>query len=103
MWITPQDASPRKKVDFSQRFADEPDDDATRQAIRTLEALREITPHFWRLTDDEELQKLFEELREAAMPQGSHEAPEEETEQPFDQDKFFNDIEEMRKQIPKRL
>ena len=54
-------------VDFSQRRADGPEDDASRRAEETIAILREVTPHFWRLHDPEELEKLKAELRDAVL------------------------------------
>ena len=93
--------------DIAQQYAPSlNDDEASRRAQITIETLEEITPHFWRLHDPEERKKLFEELRAAAEEElnpGQKDEPGEEQEKPFDQNEFFNNLEEMRKQIPKRL
>ena len=55
-------------VDYSQRTAGGPEgDDASRTAEQTIKIIRKVQPHFWRLHDPEELAKLKEELRDAAL------------------------------------
>ena len=89
-------------VDFSQRTAVPPDDDDAEHIAR---ALQRDNPYWHLWHDPEERAQFVEGLRDALNGAGKREKQEsaKPPEERMDYNKFFSDIEEMRKQIPKKL
>jgi hypothetical protein len=98
-------AAMSENVDFSQRTADGPEDDASRRAEETIALLREVAPHFWRLHDPEELEKLKAELRDGALEEKGIKPvqPQERPKSQLQRDNEFWSSEEPKHVMPKKL
>lgn len=112
--VLPTDGETREKLRHDVEGDDEEADSGgleefEEQAEQTIDLLKEINPYFWRL-HGEELDKLKQELMEAAAEakNGPRQTkPAQEREEPMltrsAQDKFFGDVEEMKKYTSRKL